>query len=267
MHCVESFCGICLVPVTTTASIFGFKDFIAALALLIIIHTISDIRYRFRVSISPAPLLKLSYTLIVLIGFGTLATDIWVCEEWLVPYSFITASIWQGTLAALFLGLVITWMHYAFIKPPTFGRNNYKKFAQELYRLVLKGSENELPIIAHELAASAESLVTFAANLKKVEAEGKGKLMPCAEGYANDMLLLIANRRFCRHLVASSPAPAIHFLDAVVESKAYHVPIGLFAQNVSTEAILNKDSNLYHEAEGYYSGLLGYIKPLSHSLY
>jgi len=267
MQCVDSFWGICFVATNSTTSLFGFKDFIAALALLIIIYTVSDIRYRFRVSVSPIPLFKISYALIGLIGFGTLATDVWISEKWLVPDSLITTAIWQGTLAALFLGLVITWMHYAFIKPPIFGRNNYQKYTQELYRIVLKGSEAELPIIAHELAASAKSLVTLAAGLGKVKAEAKGKLKPCAEGYANDMLLLIANRRFCRHLVASSPLTAIRFLDAVAESKAYHVPIGLFAQNVSTEAIRNKDSGLYHEDEGYNSGLLGYIKPFSHALY
>ena len=87
------------------------------------------------------------------------------------------------------------------------------------------------------------------------------------QSYANDMLLLIANRKFCRHLVASSPLTAIRFLDAVAETKAYRVPIGLFAQNVSTEVIRNKDSGLYHEDEGYYSGLLGYIKPFSQALY
>lgn len=267
MYCDNSIWSICFVPVTTTASIFGFKDFIAALALLIIIYTISDIRYRFRVSVAPTSLFMMSYVLIGLIGFGTLATDIWISEKWLVPDSLITAAIWQGTLAALFLGLVITWMHYAFIKPPIFGRNNYKKYAQELYRIVLKGSEAELPIVAHELAASAKSLVMLAAGLERLEDKANEKLKPCAEGYANDMLLLIANRRFCRHLVASSPMTVIRFFDAVAESKAYHIPIGLFAQNISTEAIQNKDSNLYHEDEGYYSGLLGYIKPFSQALY
>jgi len=167
----------------------------------------------------------------------------------------------------LFLSLVITWMRCAFIKPPIFGRDNYQKYAQELYRIVLKGSETELPIIAHELAASAKPLITLAANLQNVEAATDEKLEPCAEGHASDMLLLIANRRFCRHLVASSPLTAIRLLDAVAEAKAYHVQIGLFVQNVSTEAIRNKDSGLYHEDEGYYSGLLGYIKPFSQALY
>jgi hypothetical protein len=267
MQCFHLFFGICFVQTTGSASLFGFKDFIAALALLIIIYTVSDIRYRFRVAVAPISLFKITYVLISLIGFGTLMTDIWISEKWLVPDSLITTGIWQGILGALFLGLVITWMRYAFINPPIFGRNNFNKYSQELYRIVLKGSESELPIIAHELAASAKSIVTLASGLAKAKAEAKGELKPFAEGYANDMLLLIANRKFCRHLVASSPLTAIRFLDAVVESKAYHVPIGLFLQNVSAEAIRNEDSGLYHEDEGYKSGLLGYIKPFSQALY
>jgi len=261
------FWNVSFVPVTTTASLFSFKDFITALALLVIIYTISDVRYHFRVSVSPIPLLKISYVFIYFIGFGTLATDIWISENWLVPDSFITTAIWQGTLAALFICLVITWMHYAFINPPIFGRNNYKQYAEELFRIVQKGSETELPIIASELRLTAKSLVSSAADLKKVDAEAQGEIEPCVEGYAHDMLLLIANRKFCRYLVASSPVTVIRFLEAVSETKAYHVPIGLFAQNVSAEAIQNKDSSLYHEDEFYRSGLLGHIKPFSHALY
>lgn len=267
MQCVHLIWGICLVPTTGTASLFGFKDFIAALALLIIVYTVSDIRYRFRVSVAPLPLFTITYALIILVGFGTLATDIWINEKWLFPDSLITTAGWQGILGGLFLGLVITWMYYAFIRPSIFGRNNFKNYTQELYRIVLKGSESELPVIAHELSASAKSLVTFANGLGKLKAEAKGELKPSAEGYANDIFLLIANRKFCRYLVASSPITAIRLLDAVAEAKAYRVPIGLFAQNVSTEAIRNKDSGLYHEDEGYYSGLLGYIKPFSEALY
>jgi hypothetical protein len=267
MQCVHLIWGFCLVPVSGAASLFGFKDFIAAIALLIVVYTVSDIRYRFRVSVAPTPLFGITYALIIFIGFGTLATDIWISAKWLVPDSLITTAIWQVILAALFLGLVITWMHYAFIRPSIYGRNNFRKYARELYRVVLKGSESELPVIAHELGASAKSLVMFANRLGEAKAEAKGELKPCAEGYANDMLLLIANRKFCRYLVATSPITAIKLLDAVAEARAYRVPIGLFAQNVSTEAIRNKDSGLYHEDEGYYSGLLGYVKPFSEALY
>lgn len=265
-QCASSILGICFVPVSTTANIFGFKDFIAALAFLIIIYTISDIRYRFRLAVAPTPLFRVSNAFIIVIGFGVLATDIWISEKWLVPESMISAAVWQGVLAALFLGLVVTWMHYAFIKPPVFGPRNYIKYAQELYRIVLKGSDSELPVISHELASSSARLVTFAAR-RESKKENVKEGEACIGTYASEILSLIANRKFCRHLVASSPLTAIKFFDAVAEQKAYRLPIGLFAQNISAEAIQNKDSSLYHEDEGYRSGLLGYIKPFSHSLY
>lgn len=250
-----------------TASLFGFKDFIAALALLVIVYTMSDARYRFRVAVAPISLFKLTFAIVTFVGFGTLLTDIWISEKYLIPDSYVTTSIWQGTLAALFLGLVITWMKYAFISPPRFGRKNFQKYAKELYQNVLRGSDSDLPVIAHELIDSANSLVTLAHDLKHQKETTETVPKAIAEGYANDMLLLIANRKFCRHIVASSPLTAIRFIEAVVKLKAYDVPIGLFLKNVSIEAISNKDSVLYHEDNSYSSGLLGAIKPLSTALY
>ena len=41
----------------------------------------------------------------------------------------------------------------------------------------------------------------------------------------------------------------------------------IFAKNIVNEALANKDSFLFHEAEGYESGLLGYHKPLSQAMF
>lgn len=264
MPCVYELWGICFVVPTATESIFPFTDFIAALALLVIIYTISDVRYHFRVAVAPVALFPITFGLIVVIGFGTLITDIWISEKWPVPNSLITQAIWQGMLGVLFLGLILTWMYYAFMRPPIFGRFTYKKYAHALYRVILKGSDSELPLIAHELAASAKALVDYASRIDKKKDANKGT----PEGYAHDMLLLIANKKFCRHLVAASPMTAIRLLDAAAEgSNARVVPIGLFAKNISSEAIRNTDSPLYHESDWFESGLLGHIKPFSKALY
>jgi hypothetical protein len=271
MDLVKNILGSYFTPITTTANIFVFKDFLTAVTLLVIVYTISDIRYHFRLSVAPMRsigLFRLTYYLIIFIGLGTLANEIWVYQKWLVPKNCLSSALWQGMLGFLFISLVITWMRYAFIKPPIFGKNNYKKYSEALYQIILRGSAEELPIIAHELALSAESIVSFANDLKSLKGEAEEEAKPSVEVYANDILLLIANKRFCRHVVASSPVTVIRFIDAVVESEAYHrVPIGLFLENISTAAIENKDSSLYHEDAGYYSGLLGYIKPLSTALY
>ncbi len=275
MACEQIYLGICFVipPSGPESSIFGFAEFISALALLVIVYTVTDIRYRFRVAVAPAPLFRLTYFLIGIIGFGTLLTDIWLTERWLIPASLISQSMWRGMFGAFFLLLAMTWIWYAFINPPIFCEKNYRRFLQELYRIILKGSDTELPVIAYELASSAKPLVTLSrqnpprwrndANEKEKEKTRK----PGVSDYAHDLLLLIGNRKLCRHIVASSPVTAIAFFEAMTTYEKYEIPIGQFAKNISTEAIMNKDSILYHEDEGYSSGLIGYLKPFSQAIY
>lgn len=274
MKCESTFLEICFVTPSSspTTPIFGFSEFISALALLVIIYTVVDIRYRFRVAVAPLHLFGLTYVLIGVIGFGILLTDIWIAEHWLVPLSLTSQSEWRGLLGGFFLLLAMQWLYYAFIKPPIFGKNNYWKFANELYKVILKGSDTELPVIANELARSAASLVKLSKqkptsweNNGDIEPEKRRK--PDASDYAHDLILLIANRKLCRHIVASSPVTAMAFFEEMALNKKYSIPIGIFAVNISTEAILNKDSILYHEGEGYISGLMGYRKDFSQAVY
>jgi hypothetical protein len=67
--------------------------------------------------------------------------------------------------------------------------------------------------------------------------------------------------------VASSPGTAIAFFHAMSELRKYRIPIGQFASNLTAEALLNKDSILYHEDEGYYSGFFGYVRPFTNAVY
>lgn len=251
--------------------IFGFSEFISALALLVIVYTVTDIRYRFRVEVAPLPLFRLTYVLIAAIGFGALLTEVWFAEDWLVPLSFLSQSLWQGILGLFFLSLAMTWIYYGFIVPPIFGEKNYREFAQTLYRVILKGSDSELPIIADELGRSAESLVVICREIESDRKEKTGqeqeKHRPKADAYAHDVLLLIGNRKLCRHIVASAPGTAIAVFSAMTKHEKYKIPVGHFAQNITTEAIINKDSILYHEDEGYRSGLIGYLKPFSQAIY
>lgn len=252
--------------------IFGFAEFITALALLVVLYTIVDVRYKFRLSITPGALYPVTFTLIVIIGVATLLTDIWLAEGWWLPKTAaLTRSIWQGIFGALFLGAFLTWMYYAFIRPPVFSKRNAKQFAQNLYRLVVKGNDAELAVIANEVARSAMPLVKFSRRLTR-RSESKDKTETSrrritAEDYAHDILLLIANRKLCRHIVESSPVTALEFFKSMTTEKKYEIPIGQFAKNISTEAIANKDSILYHEEDGFTSGLIGYMKPWTQTIY
>ena len=274
MQCEKIFVGMCLVtPSTNSASlIFKFTDFITALALLFVLYTIVDIRFRFRVAIAPQELLRHTYILMGLIGVAILITDIWVAEGFLVPM-LLSQSVWRGFLGAYFLLLPMMWVYYGYIRPPIFGSKNCKKFAGELYGNILRGSNSKLPIIASELARSAPALVTLCRPFRQprpTEAE-EGKVEDHSEpnvgDYAHDLILLIATRRLCKHIVAASPITAMVFFEEMTLQKKYEIPIGAFAANISVEAILNKDSILYHEGDGSTFGLMGYIKDFSQAIY
>lgn len=274
MECESKYLGICFTtPSGLESSIFGFAEFISALALLVIVYTITGLRYRFRIAVAPLPLFPLTYVLIGIVGFGTLLTDIWVAEGWLVPKSPITQSMWRGMLGASFLLVAMTWIYYAFINPPIFGENNYKRFAKELFRVILTGSDSELPVIANELSGSAKSLVKLCRQIPPSRPNGgsdkdkEKRSKPSVGDYAHDLLLLIGNRKLCRHIIESSPVTAMAFFKAMATNEKYNLPIGQFAKNISTEAIINKDSILYHEDQGYSSGLIGYLKPFSQAVY
>lgn len=266
----------CFVPVGTNLAtkIFGFSEFLAAVALLAVVYTIADVRYKFRIAVTPGSLYVATFNLIGIIGLQTLLTEIWIAEGWWVPKTIgLTRSTWQGIFGMLFLGTFLTWMYYAFIRPPVFGRRNALRFARELYRYILRGNDDELKVIANELARSAKPLIKYCRHLsprfpdEEASPKRATKKKAGVEDYAHDILLLIANRKFCRQIVGASPVTAQAFFEEMTSANKFDIPMGQFARNISSEAVAQKGSFLYDEAEGYSSGLLGYLKPVSQAVY
>jgi hypothetical protein len=267
-HCVREILGVCFVtPAPPETPIFGFAQFITAFSFLALVYTVSDVRYKFRIAAAPIPIVGATYVLSGLIGVGTLLTSAWFALQWPVPDFLSNQVLWQAAFAMIFFGLAMTWVWYAFLGRTRYTRRNYKRFAQALYFYILKGSETELPIIAAELQRYGASIVRLSDEGGRGRPAPRKPRAPGAAEYAHDIILLIANRKFCRHIVASSPSTAIVFFQSMTDLKKYYLPISQFAVNISNEALTNKDSILYHEDEGYHSGLLGYVKPFSKSLY
>jgi hypothetical protein len=268
---------LCLVPLpANTPKLFGFAEFLAGLALMVLAWTIADVRYRFRVATAPLPLQRISFAIVATVGVLALLTDLWRAEQWLVPRGHIlTPSGWQAVLGGLFLLTFLTWAWFAIVHPPAYGKRNARRYAQALYQVILKGSPSELSVIADELGYSARSLVRHATDRRQLDSslwqEGAEaappKKPPSVTAFANDILLLIADKRFCRAIVESSPGTAFVLFHEIAKTTKHRVPIDIFAKNIVNEALANKDSFLFHEAEGYESGLLGYHKPLSQAMF
>ena len=255
------------------ATIFSFAAFISGLALLIIVYTVSDVRYRFRIAVAPIPLYRITYLLIIFIGFGTLLTDLLYSELSPTVALLTYLPICQAVFGAIFLILILIWVYIAFIDPPIFSKKNYIKYANILFQYILKGSGNELPIIASEIARSAISIVKLSSEIlnrpakRDLDTDKITNIKPNAANYAHDVLILLGNRKLCRNIIAFSPGTAIAFFNVMTDIKKYNIPIRQFSKNISTEVIINKDSILYHEDEGFSSGLIGYLKPFSQAIY
>jgi hypothetical protein len=187
-----------------------------------------------------------------------------------------TPAGWQAFLGCLFLLTFMTWVWFAFIRPAVFSRWNARRFAQQVYRAILRGSPAELPEIADELSRSAKGLIEHSwqsGELKTYQEQRKPGKETAHERllrvrrYAYDALLIIADRKFCRHVVQASPITALALFEETASQQKFDIPLGTFAKNITSEAIANRDSFAYHEVEGYYTGYVGFHKPLTNALY
>lgn len=242
--------------------IFGFAEYLATLAILTVIYTFGDAVYKFRARLTIIPLDILGFVALVVIGVTTLSIDYLVSSFGLWPESFPSPAFWQTLLGFAFFSLISSWIFVSFIKPPKFSRFTFKKYHSELYNRIVKGSDAELEMLASEIGRSAENIVFYA---KKER--GQNTDQNDIGIYANEILLMIANAKFCRKIIQCSPNTAIIFFSEVSVQEKYHIPIDTFAMNISKEAIMNKDSLLYHEDDGFHCGLIGYVKPFSGALY
>jgi hypothetical protein len=254
-------------PIVTGDGLFGFSAFLTALALLALVFTQSDPLYKFRIAAAPLPVGGLTIFAILIIGSASLLDDLWFSLGWYsLPWGVPKAAI-QGFLGGLTLLSVCLWLLFAFARPPRFSRFNARRFAETVYRALALGGDNILPAIALEIRRSSQSLIAACKPTAIAINEGSKNSVPNVAGYAYDLLRLIANRKFCRHIVAASPGTAMALMDEAARQKIYSAPLGAFAQNITIEALKNHDSGLYHEDRYGTARFWGQVQPFTRAVY
>lgn len=257
------FCSIAGIPFqcyqldSAAQKFFGFSEFISGLALLILAWTTTDVRYKFRISTATIPVEKISFFIIIIVGVLALITDLWRAKNGWVPLgTLITPEEWQFLLGALFFLTLLIWLWFAFIFPSKFNRFNSKKFLEVIKTAVMKGSPNELGIIANELTRSVARVVSYAP-------EDIDTLND-----ANFLLMTIGSNKFCKATVQDSPELIYNLFDEIRKQRKYQIySIEIFTKNIITAALENKNSFLYHEIDYYESALEGMTKPITSKLY
>lgn len=240
--------------VPPTQSIFGFEAYLGTLALMMIVLTLTDYRYKFRLLAGVVDLQRVMFVGSALVGVVLLGTTISSGFGWppgAQPYR-LTA---EAVVGSVFLALVVWASWVALFSPAGFSRWNAKRYFSILYHRLLAGDESEGRALARELGPAMESVCRLSVNTDSV-----GE-------HARLVLMLIADKRFCRTLVEASPMTGAIAFRYFAKHKVPEQVVGRFARNFGTELILNKNSFLHAESSGYEVGLVGQWKPLSKEVF
>lgn len=257
--------GICFAPAgpDSQLQIFGFSEFIASLALMVLVYNYSDTVYKFRTSIAPLKFRETAFGAILSIGIASLLNDIWASQRWIAPSLGLNHSIIQFFLALGFLAVIGAWLFFAFISPPTFSRLNSATYLQSLYTVALNGSTVEVGAIAKEVDGSVAKIIEYLPRTS-----GTRKDLPAShEQAANDILLLLASRRFARQIALTAPSTLISIAQ---ELKLQDGAVGAASRvilSVIEESLKDKDSIIYAETEEFSSDLIGLVKPVTTSIF
>lgn len=241
---------------------FGFAEFISGLALTLVVWTIADLSYKFRIETAALPVKRASVVITIIVGTLALLTDYWRASESRVPLGgFLTPESWQLLMGSSFFSVLAVWLFLAFLRPVRFSAWNAKKFALIVESYLLRGSRTELAIIGDELARSAARIINYVPDFA-----GSVKKITTTQARATWLLMAVGSPKFCRAVVEGSPKLIINLFNAVDGQRKYSDEIKIIARNLVTAAIENRNSFLYHEQDLYESGLEGITRPVTTAL-
>lgn len=270
INCILWGINFCLEPASSSnkSSIFGFGEYLATLALLLVIFTVTDFQYRFRLSLTKVNLKILGFGLSFFIGVLVFLTDFWFQNNFLVPGFLNNQNNIKFGLGGIFLLLIFYLYFRSFVRPAVFGKGNAKNYFLTIRHFVGEGNPERLAVVASEIGFSTKEILNFASKIPEVEkSEEKEKFFPKHVGFAHDLVLIFGNKKLCKAMVEKVPWAAAEIFTQASILMNPKIPIWQFAKNVGEELILNTESSLYHEEDGFTSGYFGYTKPVSRAIF
>jgi hypothetical protein len=250
----------------SSGSIFGLAEYLASLALFLVVMTASDFRYRYRLSLTRINLRRVGFWIGFGIGIAILVTDVWFQNHLPIPKLISNGNNLKALLGLIFLLFVFWLISVAIIRPPSFASANAEQFFRAHYQFIHQGNPDRLQVLAEELPRSIERIVAFAAKAP-ANPDSKATQTDTATERARHLLLLIGDRRFCRVVVDRAPVFAFACLLEAQKHVAGRLPIFQFARNIGQEFIRNTDSAFYQEGSGFHSGFVGYQKPVTNIIF
>ncbi len=250
-----------------TPRLFGLSDYITALALLLVLLSVSDFRTKYRLSFLSRDLRTSAFWVAASIGGLILVSDYWFEKQLPIPQLLNDHTNIQLALAALFL-LAILYVNYvAFLRPPKFSGSNCERYTRSLFSVIGEGNTERMAVAADELRRSISKVVELAAQVPPNIPGANFPPPSKAAGIAHDLLLLLGDRRFCRTVATQAPWLASDIFWELRDHPQAAKALGPFSSNVSAELIMGVDTILHQEDSGAFSGLIGESQPLSTAIY
>ncbi|MFO1103934.1 MAG: hypothetical protein U1E20_13630 [Methylocystis sp.] len=260
---IRNWSGFQLEPATSdSSSVFGLAQFLSTLALLVVVFNVSDFRYRYRLYVTRFDIQKVAIRIVVAIAIVLMITELWFQNSFPIPRFLNHYSNIKLMLAAVFLALIIYIVSVCFLRRVQLRRANAEQFFRATTRLIHQGNKDRLQAIAEELGPAMEDIFRLASQINYHNDASKPTV---EQACAHDLLLALADRRFCNLIVDRDPAFAIRCF--ALAAKHPEAPFAQFSRNVGEEFIVNTDSAFYQEDSGYDSGYFGYTKPITSAVF
>lgn len=268
LSCIATILSICFEPAAQGESetVFGIADFLATVAIFVAAYSFADARYKFRTAASWIPFRKILFFATTLGGSCMILTSVWFEYRLPIPRAVNSPTIIQLLIATILITILSFWMFFSFVRPVKFSKKNAVPFVREVYRSITDGSEQQLDAAALEIGRSAKEIISEASKWEHRRNFAKGgfdRVRPFSGRVALDLLSLIGDRRFCKCVAQKHPWVAEELFRFASDGEFPVNAMAQFSRNVSTEFFLDETTAIHHEDDGYWSGLIGTIKPVS----
>lgn len=253
-----------------TINFFGFSEFLATTAIFVVAYSISDERYKLRVANSRLPFQFLFLFFVGFVGFMLVLVEIWFNLELPTPKQFNNILYFQYSLALLTLAVICYWLFVAFVRPPKFSRSNALKFTRNAFSRIAYGNEQALITLAQEIIPSAEAIFDTARKRIQVRDFERGgfKIEATQEAeIAQQLISTLGNPRFCRIVAQTVPALAAEIFHQASKGSVRTLPLDQFSRNIAGEFFADPTTAIHYEGDGFRSGLIGYVRPISKELF
>jgi len=266
-------------------NLFSFSEFLATFSLLLIVITVADFRYKFRLAVAPFNIKKIAFGGSFLIGVLILLVDFWFQNEMPIPKFLNYFNQIKLVISLLFVSGVFAVVYFALRRPQKFRRSNAVRYTSYVFELIAEANKEHMAVLAKEMGYTLPEIFSLASKVKRGnEAEALVVLdepnnQPVKTvskniakqnktyGAANDLLLAMGDPRFCKVVASQNPWFAVDYFNCRKKYAANKLPSTPFAVNIGGAFLRDKESVIFQETEGYSTGLIGYVKPISSSLF